>query len=128
MKKITGFTIVECIILILVLSIASIPVYRAFSVVLATQPTTHTESIAAKLAEGRMELILGQKRMYGFSTFSDPCPIAPACVMLNLTGYTTTTDISTTTMSGDTNYDIITVTTTGPNQSQAILKTLVAKY
>ena len=72
---------------------------------------------------------MGQRRLKGFSAFTDPCPSATACTLPTaLSAYSVSVTITGTSMGGDSNYDIISVTTTGPANSRANMQTLVAQY
>lgn len=125
----TGFTLVELIIFIVVLSIAVSAIFSAFSVALQQSFTANYQTTVIELAQGRMELILGQKRLKGFAGFTDPCPGAPACTLpAALSTYSVSTSISATTIGSDNNYAIIRVTATGPSNSKANVQTLVAGY
>lgn len=125
----TGFSLIELIIFIVVLSIAVSAIFSAFSVALQKSPTANYQTTVIELAQGRMELILGQKRLKGFVSFTDPCPGASACTLpAALSAYSISASISATTIGGDSNYEIISVTATGPSNSKANVQTLVAGY
>ena len=76
-----------------------------------------------------MEIIIGQRRINGFSSLSDPCVSGtPPAVCADITGYTITSTISAYTIEGDSNYKLIDVLVRGPRNVNADLKTLVAGY
>ncbi len=125
--KIKGFTLIELIVFILVIGIAATAIFASFSTALRQAPNASNQEIANQLAQGRMDIILGQKALVGFTSFSDPCPGASICsANLSVNNYSVNSIISSTTLNGDSNYKIITVTASGPNNTQAILTTLVA--
>ncbi len=73
------------------------------------------------LSQDEMELILGSRRLGGFA-ITNPCPAG--CTLL--TGYTTTTTITNTTIGSDSNYKTIVVTTSG--LGDAVLTMLIGDY
>ena len=128
-RRIEGFTLVELIIFMVVISVAVTAIFSAFSTALQNSPTSNYQATVISLAEARLEIILGQDRLKGFSSFSDPCPLAAACAIpAALSAYSVSSSISATSVGGDANYKIISVTATGPQNSKANVQTLVADY
>jgi hypothetical protein len=70
-----------------------------------------------------MDLILGQRAINGFSSFSDPCPGPSICTAPS--GFTVSSSIANN-WNGDTAYKVITVTVSG--NGNASLQALVANY
>lgn len=125
-----GFSLVELVVFIVVIGVAISSVFLAFQTALTQTPYGNSQTVATLLAQGRMDFILGQRRLIGFANFSDLCtsvsPPAICTLPAAITGYTITSSITTTTIGSDSNYKIITVTVTGPHSSAATLNTLVA--
>lgn len=116
-----GFTFLELVVFMVVMGILAAGLLSAFNVFLQNQPSIQASSIANSLAAQRMEIILGQKKIAGFSAYSDPCPGPAICSVP--TGFTVTSSIANN-WNGDTNYNVITVNVAG--KGTAILKTMVA--
>jgi len=118
-----GFTIIELVIFIVVIGILASALLLGVHQVLisSTEPEKNIQAI--QLAEQRMELILGQRKILGYANFSDPCASGPGPAICTLPpGYS----ISQPTVSLDTdpNFSIITVQVTGA--SHATLTSRVA--
>lgn len=116
-----GFTFLELVIFIIVIGILAAGLLSAFNIFLKKQPSIQVTTIANSLAAQRMEIILGKKKIAGFSSYSDPCPGPAICSVP--AGYTVTSSIANN-WNGDTNYNVITVNVTGTGT--ATLKTMVA--
>lgn len=128
-----GFTLVELVVFIVVVSILSTALYSAFANALRAAPHSAALSKAAELAQERMELILSRRRQVSFSAFTsavfDPCTSAPPSALAPCTGIPTgyaVTSALQTNWNADINYKIITVTVTSSGVFQ--LQTLVANY
>ncbi len=88
-------------------------------------PIAHQQMVATATARKCMEWFIGQRRINGYSTL--PCPnttVPGFCT--TPTGYSITTNVACTTLSGDANYKTITVTVSG--LGDASLTTLIANY
>ena len=116
-----GFTLIEVTIFIVVLGIIATGLLAAFSISLRQQPTVQVIAIANTLAAQRMEIILGQKAIAGFSSYSDPCSSPAICSIP--AGFTVSSTI-TPSWNSNANYNVITVNVTG--KATATLTTLVA--
>ncbi len=116
-----GFTFLELVIFIVIIGILAAGLLSAFNVFLQKQPSVQAATLANSLAAQRMEIILGQKKISGFSAYSDPCPGPAICSVP--TGYTVTSSIANN-WNNDTNYNVITVSVTG--KATASLTTMVA--
>lgn len=124
MIKQHGFTLIELIVFIVV---AALAVATVFPIVIALKniEIIPNQTKAQQLIQGRMELILEQRIINGFSTFTDPCTGgSPPAACTPPSGYTVSAAM--TNWNGDPNYTVITVTVTG--SSQATLTSLVAHY
>jgi len=123
-RRITGFNLIELTVFIVVISIAFTTLVTSFQTLLQKSPVPNRLSTAIGLAQGRMDLILGQRYEQGFSSFIDPCTNAiPPTVCTAIAGYTVTATITNTTINGDSNYKIIAVVVRGLGNTT--LKTLV---
>lgn len=123
MEKSRGITLIETVVGIVILAIISVAIFKPVFVSLSQAPNVINNSIALELAQQRMEIILAQKQMSGFSTYSDPCPAAAVCTVP--AGYTVSSSIVTNWQTNS-NYHQITVTVSGNGDAE--LKTLVADY
>lgn len=128
-KQMQGFSLIELVIFIVVMGLALSSIFLAFTTALQKSVTVNPQTTANELATMRMNIILGQKHITGFSAFTDICPAASVCaVNPAITGYSTTSTITTYTVGSDSNYKLITVTTTGPQNAKAVLTTVVGAY
>lgn len=118
-----GFTLIELIVFIVILGIIAAGLLMAFEVSLERQPDVQKSAVAITLAEQRMDAILGQREIYGFSNFTDPCPGPAVCTLP--AGYSASSSIQNN-WGGDTNYKLITVTVSG--NANASLQSVVANY
>ena len=119
-----GFTLVELIIFIVIVSIMGVALMAAFSTATRSTPDAGQMTQATQLAQERMELVMAQRRAVAFAAFADPCP-GPAAACTPPTGYNVAVVIAPN-WNGDTNYKVITVTVTGT--SSATATAIVANY
>lgn len=124
--KQAGFTLIELIVFIVIISIAA-SILFPIMMSLKYSGTLPDQTVAQQLARARMELILERRNMLGFQSTSDPCndatPPASGCAVP--TDFAVSSSIATN-WNGDTNYRVITVQVTG--KAQATLTDLVANY
>jgi len=125
-----GFSLIELIIFILVMSILSTALFSVFSTALRGPAQVSGAIQAMQLAVERMELILPQRQVLGFAAFdepaADPCQVSPVQTACNIpAGYTVAAVIDPG-WGGDANYKVVTVTVTGT--ATATLTALVADY
>lgn len=109
-----GFTLIELIIFIAVISVLAASLFTVVNQVILTyaQPTQTT--LAMQLAKARMELILGDRQQKGFDAFSDPCDRASPPAACNIpTGYTIYVSINNLTLHADPDFKQITVNVNG---------------
>ena len=120
MKRQLGYSLIELVIFIVIVSILAAGLITAFGGALAGAPQATRIDIATQLAQERMELILAQRDALGFAAFTattfDPCTSTPAstqpaCTSVP-TGYTVSASLATNWL-GDTNYKVVTVTVGG---------------
>lgn len=145
----TGFSLIEVIAFIAIAGIIAVALTQAF--VGSTQGTANAAQITlgTQMAKERMELIFAQKRVLGFSCFTDdgngrrfdPCSAAvaagscpataasthPACTTPANYSITATLD-ATTCNGGNTAYKCITVTVSGPGGTLSRIDAWVTDY
>jgi len=125
MKKAQGYTLIELVIFIIITSLLVSAVLLSISISSLKTPTTHTKVIATQTAQECMEWLLGQRRINGFNNLACPNTTTPSFCSVP-TGYNISTNISCTTIAGDSNYKTITVTVSG--LGDATLTTLIGNY
>lgn len=130
-----GVSLVELVIFIVIMAIAAVIVLRTFFDAIGRSPSAGQITQATQLAQERMELILAQRRVKGYSTVSDPCfgsGTPPAiCGNAAARGYTILQATITTwpVISNINQYRQITVTVNGPTGTQlAEVTTVVGLY
>ena len=130
-KSATGYSLIELVIFIMVMAILGTALFAGFNV--ALNATASSDVNAHRIAQERMELILAQKRVLGFSGFTaatfDPCTSTPVSTQAVCSaipaGYIVSATLAPN-WNGNVNYKVITLTVTG--KSQASLVALVADY
>lgn len=122
-NKLSGFSLIELIVFIVITGLAVAAMMTTFQVVLQKSPNANNQNTAVELAQGRMDLILGQEKQMGFSSFSDPCTGgSPPSYCTLSSAYTVSSNIAV--LSGNSNFKTITVTVR--NASNTLLATLTA--
>lgn len=125
MKKCQGFTLIELILFIIITSLLASTILLVMNTVLQKVPAMQNQIIAEQTAQKCMGWFVGQRKLVGYSTLTCPNTTTPSfCTAPS--GYTISTNVSCTTLSGDTNYKSITVTISG--LGDAVLTTLIASY
>jgi Tfp pilus assembly protein PilE len=122
-----GLTLVEMVAFLIVVGVGAAAMMPMIRNVLPRAADPSEVTRAVHLAQSRMELIVGQRALSGFSGLNDPCQAAspPACVVP--TGYTLTVVGLPLAQAWPTNTDtwrfrLVTVRVTGPDGS--VLSTL----
>jgi type II secretory pathway pseudopilin PulG len=92
MSRLRGFTLVELVVFIVILGFAGYALFRSFGSVLPRSPTAAQLTQATQLAQERMELILAQRDVRGYSNAVDldPCNVGAPAICTNTLGYTVT--------------------------------------
>jgi type II secretory pathway pseudopilin PulG len=130
--KQSGFSLVELIIFIVVVSVSVSGVLLAFTSTLRAVPSPNQITAATQLAQERMELILAQKRLVGLAAFTDPCNPGPGpAICTPPSGYAIPNPIINGVWLGNpiTDFKLVTVTVTDTVNKQLIqLQTVVANY
>ena len=141
-----GVSLVELIVFIVVTGIVAAALIAGMAAAVRTAPVPRAMHQGLQLAQGRMELILAQRKSLGFSNFTsatfDPCrppggaqeaclaPAAYAATACFYTGAGTCAfGAANTCQSGDVNYKCIRVRVTGSDGSTLTqLDAMVANY
>lgn len=119
-----GFTLIELVMFIVVTGILATAILLSFVTAMSKTPIILQNTIAMQTARQCMDWFIGQRRMNGYSSITCNSTVPAFCT--TPTGYTLTSSCSTTTLSGDSNYETITITVGGPGA--ATLNLLMAKY
>lgn len=123
MRKMSGFTLIELVLFIIILSILAKTILLALYIGTTKAPATHQNIIARQAAIKCMEWFVGQRRLNGYTSLTCPDTITPSfCTVPN--GFTINVNTSCTTINTDANYKTITVTVSG--LGDATLSTLIA--
>lgn len=111
MKKQQGFNLIELVIFIVVIGIAAIGIMMSFRAALETNPDIVQGDMAVNLTQGRLQIILGQYKINGFSSFSDICSSGSLALCSVPAGFTVASSIADN-WNGNNRFKVITVTTT----------------
>lgn len=133
MIKQRGFTLIELVIFMVIVTILGTTVFLGFDMALGQESMVANNVKAMFMAEQRMDLIFGQRIKSGFSSFVDPCvslfasPATDNICSKNAFafGYTVSSTV-TPSWSGNANLTSIVVDVTGPGS--ATLSTVVGNY
>jgi prepilin-type N-terminal cleavage/methylation domain-containing protein len=87
-----GFTLVEMLVFIVIVSVAAYALFRSFGSLLPRSPSAAQLTQATQLAQERMELILGQRDVRGYNNVVDldPCNVGAPTVCTTTFGYAVT--------------------------------------
>lgn len=108
-----GFTLIELVIFIAVLGIIGTGAIMAFNIAAYHSVDIRFALQASELAKQRMDIIIGQKHALGFTVINDPCTTSPGLAFCQVpSGFSVTSSIVNN-WGGDSNFKVITVTTTG---------------
>ncbi len=135
-RRMSGFTLIELIIFIVVSGILAVGLAGVFSSSMrgGAEPGRLTQ--ATQIAQERMELILEQKRRLGFAAFVaaanfDPCNPGPGPACTPPAGYSfvpAPTRVIGWVLGDPVNYAVITVTVVGPDALTVTLTAVVSAY
>lgn len=123
MKQARGFSLIEIVLMVVILAVASVGIMSAFRLNIMGASSARVNTTAAWLAQQRMEIIFAQYKVNGFAFFADPCPAAAVCGTLPAS-YAVTSSITVI----DANTRDITVVTTFNGTVHAQLVTRVTNY
>ncbi len=124
-----GFTLIETVITLIVLSIAAVGVLSVFTVGITGSANPLIINQAVQLAQGEMDEVLGERVAYGFGG------INASCITTMPSGFGCTRTITyvnpgslNTTAGGPTNYKHVTVSISQPTIGSIGLDTLISNY
>ena len=124
--KYSGFSLIELIVFITVVA-SSIALVLPILTALRNEGTISNQTKAQQIAQARMELILEQRAILGFSALADPCAGAsPPAACTPPSGYSVSAGIVQDWSGSTTEYKVITVDVTG--LAEAHLTSLMANY
>ena len=130
MKNMSGFSLVELVIFIVVTGILASTLLLTFRTTLVKIPNVHYTIIATQLADQCMEGFIGERKLLGYTSANLACsgsPTLPAVCTVP-SGYTLAATITCTpTLSGD-SVTSRTITVTVSGLGSATLNTLIASY
>jgi len=124
MKKHQGFTLIELVMFIVITSILASGILLSFVTLMSKTPVVLQNMIASQTAKQCAEWFLGQRRLNGFDTLTCNGVVPAFCTAPS--GYTITSTCATTSIGGDSNYDIVTIAVSGPGNAGVSL--LLADY
>lgn len=120
--KNNGYTLIELVIFIIIVSIAAAGILLGMNVALVSQPDEINTRIAREIANTRIEYVVGQAKIVGFDIFSDNCVGSVPEICTHPAEFTVSTSIDPD--DNNTNIKVITVEVSGAGY--ATLKTAVA--
>lgn len=89
-----GATLIELVIFLIIIGIVTTGVSGSLLVALRSGNTIQKNQEATEYGQMRMELIQGQRIIYGFDNFDDPCDSSPGLDICDSGDYTITTSIN----------------------------------
>ena len=72
-----GFTLIELVIFTLIVGVLGSTMWVGYQEIIQHSGEMSKTIKATQYAEGRLELLLQQKRHYGYAVFTDPCDTNP---------------------------------------------------
>jgi prepilin-type N-terminal cleavage/methylation domain-containing protein len=137
-KKSGGFSLIEIIITLVVLSIAMVGVFSAFTTSIGRSANPLLIDQATQLAQGEMDLIIGEKALIGFfapifdPTSPSPCATAsimpPGFTCTRTFDYVQPSDLTTPVTPTITEYIRVTVTISQAAIGSVSLVSLITNY
>lgn len=125
-RNCNGFSLIELIIFIAVTGFIVSGIFTTLQMSLTHSPKSKQADRAIELAQERMDIIIGEKTINGFSSLTDPCTAgSPPAICTTESGYTVSSTI-TTGFNGNNNLKEIVVTVTGTGT--ASITALVGDY
>lgn len=129
MTKNQGFNLIELIIFIVVLGIAAAGILMSFRVALQTTPDIRIGNLAMAITHGRLEALLGQYKIQGYSFDPTTYCNSPAPDICSIPSGYSIAATATSPWNGNNNFKVLTVTTTedSTGDTLASLQALVSK-
>lgn len=124
MRKLTGFTLFELIMFIMITAIIASGIVLSFMNTLKNAPSVMQQTIATQTAKQCAEWFLGQRNLNGYSSVNCVSNVPSFCSAP--AGYNIAITCAVTTISGDNNYKTFTIRVSG--QADASLSLLLANY
>lgn len=129
MKQHAGFTLIELVIFIVITGILTSSIFVAANNALINMSKALYSDVASQTARQCMEYYIGQRRLNGYSALngaSCTSPLTLPSICSAPSGYTVVANCVNNPISGDSNYNKITVIVSGT--SDATLTYLIGKY
>lgn len=129
MNKYNGFTLIELVMFIIITSLLASAIMLTYVSAISNVPTLVQNMTATLTARQCADWYLGQRRLNGYTNLSgsnctNPLTLPGVCTVPS--GYTLTASCSQTTIRGDTNYQTLTFSVSGP--AGALLTLLMSNY
>jgi MSHA pilin protein MshD len=132
--KMGGFSLIELIVTLVVLSIAAVGVLSVFTVGIKGSADRLILNQATQLAQGEVDQVLGEKRANGFAAIATGNPLP--CNSTMLAGFACSRniydvdpgDLNNPAAAPPTNYKHVTVTITQPVIGSVSMDTIIANY
>lgn len=113
-RKEPGYTLIEFTIFIVVIGVLASVGLLGLQTSLRNIPDIQNATTSLSLAQQRMEFIIGQRDIFGYAAFDDPCrSVTPPAICIDPSGFVTTSLITITNPDTKT----ITVNVTGPHST-----------
>ena len=126
MLRVRGFTLVETTLMLAVLGIIVVSIIKVSNAVAQKTQLSSQLSVAAEIAQSRIEMIVNRKFTASYASVADVCPDATSICTLP-SGYSVS-QAAITNWQNQSDYKQIAVTVTGPNGVQVTYSTMVANY
>ena len=126
MKMIKGFSLIELIIFIVVVTIISVSLMKAAQTIVSGSISVNKETQADEAANSCIAWFVGQRYMHGYDSITSPSTATPSfCTVPS--GLTISVNVATTTLYSETNaFKTVTVTITGAGK--ATMSLLLSDY
>lgn len=85
-----GFSLVELVVFIVIIAIAAKTLLVSFATTTPRSVTPQQITMATHLAQERLELIMAQQKVTGYTNMVDPCVTSVLTACTAVTGYTVT--------------------------------------
>jgi len=124
MRRCQGQTLIELIVFIVVIGIILASTIYAFKAVLIYSNRPGYLLTASQLADARMNIIIQQRRVNGFSGINDPCSSGSlaACTALNTFASSNGYTISSSVPAAVNGVQVVTVTVSGMGDATSVVR------
>lgn len=124
MRKYKGFTLIELVMFIIIVSIVAGGVVLSLMNTLQNTPLITQNTIAIQTANQCVEWFMGQRYLNGYQSIT--CNSITPSFCTTPSGYQITVSCSNTTINGDNNYKTINIHVTG--EAEVLLNLMIANY